>query len=178
MPDVKLVKPDVFHDPRGYFLETYSQQRYRNYGIDAVFVQDNLSRSVRGVLRGLHYQLEHPQGKLVGVVEGEVLDVAVDIRLGSPTFGTWVGAVLSSGNCHQLYIPEGFAHGFCVLSETARFAYKCTDYYHRPSERGIIWNDPCLKIDWRIDNPLISEKDVKYPILAAIPESDLPVYQG
>jgi len=159
---VVLVEPDVFNDPRGYFLETYHAGKYADGGIAGPFVQDNFSHSVRGTLRGLHYQLTRAQGKLVMVLEGRVFDVAVDIRRGSPTFGRWVGVELSGENKRQLYIPPGFAHGFCVLSETADVLYKCTDVYSPTHERGIIWNDPTLAIAWPIAEPLVSRKDQSY----------------
>ncbi|MDZ7753979.1 MAG: dTDP-4-dehydrorhamnose 3,5-epimerase [Gammaproteobacteria bacterium] len=148
IPEVLLIEPDVFGDSRGYFQETWHAKKYAELGLPADFVQDNHSRSTRGVLRGLHYQLDHPQGKLVRVVTGAVFDVAVDIRRGSPTFGHWAGAELTEENFHQLYVPPGFAHGFCVLSETADFLYKCTDFYAPESEHGIIWNDPDIGIQW------------------------------
>lgn len=173
---VIIIEPDVFKDQRGAFLETYQQKRYREVGIPAVFVQDNVSFSTRGTLRGLHYQFPHAQAKLVQVLSGEVFDVAVDIRVGSKTFGQWTGALLSDANHCQLFIPEGFAHGFCVLSETAVFTYKCSEFYHPASEGGIIWSDKDLKIGWPVDSPLISVKDEKYPFLKDIPEERLPVF--
>ena len=175
LPEVILIEPDVHQDGRGFFKETYQADRYEQHGVPSKFVQDNLSYSARsGVLRGLHYQLGHPQGKLVSVVQGEAFDVAVDIRRGSSTFGRWVGAILSSGNHQQLYIPEGFAHGFCVTSKTAVCLYKCTDYYAPAEERGIRWDDPLLKITWPVSNPLLSEKDQLYPTLDSISKADLP----
>ncbi len=175
LPDVTLIEPDVHQDGRGFFKETYQAERYGQHGVPSTFVQDNLSYSAcSGLLRGLHYQLGHPQGKLISVVQGEVFDVAVDIRRGSSTFGKWVGAILSSENHHQLYIPEGFAHGFCVTSERAVCLYKCTDYYAPAEERGIRWDDPLLKITWPVSNPLLSEKDQLYPTLDTISEDDLP----
>jgi len=175
LPEVILIEPDVHQDGRGFFKETYQAERYEQHGVPSTFVQDNLSYSVwSGVLRGLHYQLGHPQGKLVSVVQGEVFDVAVDIRSGSSTFGKWVGAILSSKNHHQLYIPEGFAHGFCVTSEKAVCLYKCTDYYAPAEERGIRWDDPSLNITWPVFDPLLSEKDGEYPTLDTISENDLP----
>lgn len=176
LPDVLIIEPDVFGDSRGYFMETYRASRYHELGLPAVFVQDNCSFSARGVLRGMHYQLERPQGKLVSVAVGEILDVAVDVRRGSPTFGKWTGVALSADNHRQLYIPEGFAHGFGVMSETALVQYKCTDYYDPPSERGLIWSDPQVGIEWGIGNPAVSDKDGRYPVLADIPENDLPLY--
>ena len=162
LPEVLLIQPDVFGDKRGYFFESFQQERYAEAGINIPFVQDNESRSHKGVLRGLHYQKNHPQGKLVRVIIGEVYDVAVDIRRGSPNFGRWSGIILSSEQKNQLWIPPGFAHGFLVLSDDAIFAYKTTDYYNRDDERGILWNDPSIGIDWplnRVDEPLLSEKD-------------------
>jgi len=168
IPDVVLVEPDVHRDDRGFFLETYHQRKYRAGGIDAEFVQDNHSRSTRGTLRGLHAQLAQPQGKLVRVVEGEVFDVAVDIRLGSPTFGRWVGERLSAANFLQLWIPPGFAHGFCVTSEVAEFEYKCTDFYHPEGEIVIAWNDPAIGIEWPIAEPLLGPRDAAAPSLEAL----------
>lgn len=146
-------------------------------GFHEVFVQDNHSHSERGTLRGLHYQLKHAQAKLVYVVRGEIFDIAVDIRQGSPTFGEWTGSILSEENKCQHFIPEGFAHGFCVLSETADVLYKCTDLYAPGDEYGIIWSDPTIAIDWPTDNPILSEKDSCYPELKDIPEELLPVYK-
>jgi dTDP-4-dehydrorhamnose 3,5-epimerase len=176
IPDVLVVDPRVFGDDRGFFLETYSSARYAEAGIPASFVQDNLSRSARGVLRGLHMQHPSGQGKLVHVLEGEVFDVAVDVRVGSPTFRRWVGFLLSAQNKRQLYIPPGFAHGFCVTSETALFAYKCTELYHPEHELGILWNDPDIGIPWPVQDPVLSGKDRVYPRLAEVPESRLPRY--
>ncbi|MCW0481748.1 dTDP-4-dehydrorhamnose 3,5-epimerase [Gaoshiqia sediminis] len=159
-----VLEPKVFQDDRGYFLESFHAGRYKELGMDAGFIQDNESKSVRGVIRGLHYQLApHAQAKLVRVIEGSVFDVAVDLRKGSPTFGQWFGVELTGENKKQLFIPRGFAHGFSVLSETAVFSYKCDNYYHPESERGIIYNDPDLKIDWKIPEPeaIISAKDQK-----------------
>lgn len=166
LPGVLIVHPIIFRDERGYFYESYNEQKYKEAGIDTVFVQDNESRSVRGVVRGLHYQLmPHAQAKLVRVLEGTVFDVAVDIRKGSPTFGKWFGVELSAENKKQLYIPEGFAHGFSVLSETAVLAYKCNELYHPESERGIALDDPELQIDWKIppEEFIVSDKDKKSP---------------
>jgi dTDP-4-dehydrorhamnose 3,5-epimerase len=174
LPGVWELQPKVLRDARGSFLETYHQQKFADLGIHDVFVQDNHSRSAEGTLRGLHYQVRHAQAKLCHVVEGEVLDVAVDIRLGSPTFGKWTSVVLSAEKQNQIFIPKGFAHGFVVLTDTVQFLYKCSDFYDPTSERGIIWNDPNLAIDWGIANPLISEKDAKYPTLAAMPQKFLP----
>lgn len=166
------IEPKVFGDARGFFVETYREQRLMEFGVPA-FVQDNHSRSMRGVLRGLHYQLQQPQGKLVMVARGAVFDVAVDIRRGSPTFGQWYGAVLSDENHHQLYIPPGFAHGFCVLSEDADFLYKCTDYYAPQGERAIAWNDPDIGIDWPLAEPRLSDKDSRAPRLRDLLPEDL-----
>lgn len=177
IPEVLLIRPQVFGDARGWFLETWHQQRYAQLGLPA-FVQDNVSFSQRGVLRGLHYQHPHGQGKLVQVLQGSVFDVAVDIRVGSPTFGRYVSAELSADNHLQLYIPPGFAHGFCVLSEMAVFAYKCTDFYQPDCEGGVCWNDPELGIDWPIREPILSSKDSRYSPLRQIPPSRLPGYEG
>lgn len=162
IPDVKLIEPKVFGDDRGFFLESFQAERYaQQAGITLAFVQDNHSRSARNVLRGLHFQRSKPQGKLVRVVRGEVLDVAVDIRRGSPTFGNVVSEILSEENKRQLWIPPGLAHGFVVLSETADFEYKCTDYYDPSDEGSLIWNDPDLNIDWRVTDPILSAKDAQ-----------------
>lgn len=163
-----IIKPRVFADSRGFFLESYNEQKYHEAGIDTVFVQDNLSQSQYGVIRGLHYQLApHAQSKLVSVVQGVVWDVAVDLREGSPTYGQWFGVELNDVEKTQFFIPKGFAHGFSVLSETAIFAYKCDDLYNPSSERGLMYNDPKLNIDWKIpaDKAIISEKDTKHPLL-------------
>ena len=176
IPDVLLIEPDVFGDERGFFMETYHAQKYAEEGIDEIFVQDNHSRSGKGVLRGLHYQLDQPQGKLVRAVTGAVFDVAVDIRKGSPSFGEWVGYELSDSNHLQVYIPPGFAHGFCVISETADFEYKCTDFYAPEAEHGILWNDPSIGIDWPAHDYLISEKDARNKPLNEMGDR-LPVYR-
>jgi dTDP-4-dehydrorhamnose 3,5-epimerase len=175
LPGVLIIEPQVFNDERGYFMEPYNQKRYAEYGITSIFVQDNLSYSVRGTLRGLHYQYPHEQAKLIQVLEGEVFDVVVDIRKGSPTFGQWTSSYLSSENKHQAYIPEGFAHGFCCLSETALFFYKCSDFYMPECEGGIHWSDPDLNIDWPISNPLVSEKDARNPFLKNVQKERLPI---
>jgi dTDP-4-dehydrorhamnose 3,5-epimerase len=159
LPGVMLLKPCLFEDPRGYFMETYHQDKFEAAGFSSRFVQDNHSRSIHGTLRGLHYQLEQPQGKLVRVVRGEIYDVAVDLRRSSVHFGRWFGAQLSEANHLQMYIPAGFAHGFYVASETADVVYKCTDFYHPASERTLLWNDPDLGINWDTKSPLLSEKD-------------------
>ena len=163
IPEVLLIEPDVFGDERGFFMESFNQARWEEEtGLQTVFVQDNHSRSSQGVLRGLHYQIQQPQGKLVRAVVGEIFDVAVDLRKQSPSFGQWVGAVLSAKNKHQLWIPEGFAHGFVVLSNTAEVLYRATDYYAPAHERCILWNDPDLNIDWPLTGePVLSEKDRK-----------------
>ncbi len=170
LPEVLLVEPDVHQDARGFFLETYHQDKYRRGGIEAVFVQDNHSRSVKDTLRGLHAQCRRPQGKLVRAVEGEMFDVAVDIRQGSPTFGRWVGARLSGLNFRQLWIPPGFAHGFCVLSEVVHVEYKCTDFYDREDEISLAWNDPEIGIAWPVSDPILSGKDRQASSLAEIRE--------
>ena len=178
IPEVLLIEPDVFGDDRGFFLETWNRDRYLAAGFpDVSFVQDNHSRSRKGVLRGLHFQLNYPQGKLVQVVTGAVFDVAVDIRVGSPSFGQWVGYELSEKNHRQLWVPPGFAHGFCVLSDTVDFTYKCTDVYRPDDEGGVLWSDPALGIDWQVNEPLLSDKDKLYPILSEISEDKLPPYQ-
>jgi dTDP-4-dehydrorhamnose 3,5-epimerase len=159
LPGVRILEPKTFGDPRGWFMETFNADVFRDAGLPITFAQDNHSYSVRGVVRGIHYQLEQPQGKLVRCTRGSILDVAVDIRRGSPTFGKWTGAELTEDNRHMLWIPPGFAHGFSVLSDEAEVLYKCTTLWHQPSDRSILWNDPDLNIDWRIDNPAISEKD-------------------
>ncbi|MDP9457237.1 MAG: dTDP-4-dehydrorhamnose 3,5-epimerase [Actinomycetota bacterium] len=174
LPGVLVVEPDVFGDERGFFLETWNRARYEAAGLPSDFVQDNLSFSSRGVLRGLHFQNPHPQGKLVYVLQGEVFDVAVDIRVGSPTFGRWVGVSLSAENKRQLWVPEGFAHGFVVTSEKALFSYKCTDFYYREAEAGVLWNDPDIGIDWPIANPTLSDKDLAAPRLTG--NETLPAY--
>ena len=178
LPGALIIKPRVFADPRGFFMETYRQNVLAEAGIRDNFVQDNHSRSSRGVLRGLHYQLRHPQAKLCRVVQGEVLDIAVDIRLGSPTFGKWVGVVLSGENQQQLYVPRGFAHGFVVRSETADFLYKCSDYFDGADDRGVLWNDPAIGIDWQTAEPLLSDKDKRYLPLNEIAHENLPRYEG
>ncbi|MDF2875485.1 MAG: rfbC 2 [Sporomusa sp.] len=174
LPDVKVIEPRAFEDSRGFFMETWNAARYAEVGIVANFVQDNLSLSTQGILRGLHYQQPNPQAKLVQVLQGEVFDVAVDIRSGSPTFGQWVGITLSASNRKQLYIPEGFAHGFYVVSQTALFAYKCTDFYLPQHEGGICWDDPDLGITWPVVEPTLSAKDKQYPKLKEIPLDRLP----
>jgi dTDP-4-dehydrorhamnose 3,5-epimerase len=178
LPGVVIIEPAVFYDARGSFMETWHQERYSDVGLPLRFVQDNISISKLGVLRGLHYQQPHAQGKLVSVLCGEVFDVTVDIRLGSPSFGRWLGVTLSSENRRQLYVPEGFAHGFLVLSKSAVFQYKCTDYYNPQAERGIIWNDPDINIEWPEGVPILSEKDLSNPMLKDIKPDELPEYGG
>lgn len=177
LKEVLLIEPQVFGDARGFFLETYQARRYADAGMPVNFVQDNISYSQQNILRGLHYQHPQDQAKLVQVLEGEVFDVAVDIRRGSPTFGQSVGITLSSRTRHQLYIPPGFAHGFCVLSPTALFMYKCSDYYAPQHEGGICWEDPDLNIQWPVERPILSEKDKVHPRLKDIPVGRLPSYE-
>jgi dTDP-4-dehydrorhamnose 3,5-epimerase len=177
LPGVVLIEPDVFKDARGFFLETYHEKKYLAGGVSGPFVQDNHSFSARGTLRGLHAQLRKPQGKLVRAVEGEMFDVAVDIRRGSPTFGRWVGFVLSGENFRQLWIPPGFAHGFCVVSERVHVEYKCTDFYDREDELTVAWNDPAIGIGWPILEPTLSARDSAAQPLAAHGER-LPRYEG
>lgn len=163
---VYIIEPKVFGDDRGYFMETYKDSDFKEAGLDYEFVQDNQSKSRKGVLRGLHYQKQFPQAKLVRVISGEVFDVAVDLRKGSPTYGKWVGVILSSENKKMFMIPRGFAHGFVVLSETAEFVYKCDEVYHPEDEGGIMWNDPDIGVAWPYEEePLLSEKDKKHPPL-------------
>lgn len=169
LPGVLLIEPRVFGDARGFFKETYHTRRYADHGVPGTglsFVQDNYSRSARGVLRGLHFQRRHPQGKLVQVVRGVVFDVVVDIRPSSTTCGQWYGIELSADNHRQLWVPPGMAHGFCVLSDLADFQYKCTDFYRPDDEGGIAWNDPAIAIDWPIAEPILSDKDARWPVLA------------
>jgi len=177
IPGVLLVEPPCFKDHRGFFMETHHLEKYRQAGLDAPFVQDNHSHSVQYVLRGLHYQLTHPQGKLVYAVSGEIFDVAVDIRHGSPTFGHWTGAILSAQNHKQIYVPQGFAHGFVVLSDQADVIYKCTDVYTPGDEYGVLWSDPAIGIDWPVDIPILSQKDQENKKLEDISEDRLPVYE-
>lgn len=169
LPGVLVIEPAVHRDARGFFLETYHAPRYKAAGIDVTFVQANQSRSTRGSLRGLHWQEgAHPQAKLIRVVVGEVFDVAVDVRPDSATFGRWVGVNVSADNFKQLYIPVGFAHGFCVLSDVAELEYQCSDIYDPASERGVMWNDPDLAIDWPITEPVLSERDQRHPPLRSL----------
>ncbi|MBI5675965.1 MAG: dTDP-4-dehydrorhamnose 3,5-epimerase [Nitrospirae bacterium] len=177
LPGLIIIETETLKDSRGFFMETFHQKKYADIGISRPFVQDNFSRSCKGTLRGLHYQLNHPQAKLVYVTTGEIYDVALDIRRGSPTFGKWAGVYLSSENGRQLFIPEGFAHGFCVLSETADFIYKCTDLYHQGDDHGILWSDPELNIDWPVKDPLLSTKDSRQLPLKDMPQELLPLYK-
>jgi len=177
LPGVLIIQPDIFEDPRGFFMETYHRKKYAGEGLDLSFVQDNLSYSTIGTLRGLHYQYPNAQAKLVQAIKGEIFDVAVDIRQGSPTFGQWTGVHLSDENKRQLFVPEGFAHGFCVLSDTAFVVYKCTDFYAPESEKGIIWSDPDIGIDWPVKEPMLSPKDSQYPCLKDITPDNLPDYR-
>ncbi len=174
LPGVLLIEPKCFNDNRGYFMETYHQKKYQKAGIDQAFVQDNHSHSSRAVLRGLHYQLKNPQGKLIYAVTGTIFDVAVDIRKGSPTFGQWTGAELSAENKRQIYVPQGFAHGFVVLSESADVIYKCTDLYTPGDEYGVLWSDPQIGINWPVESPILSQKDIENPTLNQISGSYLP----
>ncbi len=177
LPGVLLIDPGVYKDSRGFFMETFHQKKYAEAGIDHTFVQDNYSHSSRGTLRGMHYQLNHPQGKLVYVITGEIYDVAVDIRRGSPGFGKWVGQRLSDENRRQIYVPEGFAHGFCVISETADVLYKTTDLYNPDDEYGVLWSDSAIGIDWPVEAPIVSDKDKLFSGLKEMPEAHLPVYK-
>lgn len=175
LPGLLIVEPRVFDDERGFFLERYHAGRYAEAGIEATFVQDNHSRSRRGALRGLHFQRRHPQGKLVEVARGRIWDVAVDLRPNSPTFGEWEGVDLSDETHRQLWVPPGFAHGFCVLSDVADVLYKCTDVYRPDDEGGVRWDDPDLGVDWPLQaNPLLSDKDRALPLLADLDAADLP----
>jgi dTDP-4-dehydrorhamnose 3,5-epimerase len=176
---VVVLEPRVYEDHRGFFMESYNLRTFADLGIPHRFVQDNHSRSVRGVLRGLHYQLRCPQAKLVRVTQGRVFDVAVDIRRGSPSFGSWLGVELTADNRRMLFAPEGFAHGFLVLSETAEFQYKCSDFYAPEDERGIAWNDPTLAIEWPLQGiePVLSDRDRQWPPLDRTEPSELPEFQ-
>jgi dTDP-4-dehydrorhamnose 3,5-epimerase len=175
---VLIIAPKVFEDQRGFFMETFHSRRYEEAGIAADFCQDNLSFSCRDTLRGLHYQFPHGQAKLVQVLLGEILDVAVDIRRGSPTFGRAVMVELSEHNRCQMFIPKGFAHGFCVLSEKALFTYKCSDLYAPECDRGVLWSDPALGIEWPVKVPLLSVKDERLPLLKDVPPEHLPGYKA
>lgn len=177
LPGVCVIEPQVFGDARGFFYESYNAATFADLGLgDLRFVQTNVSRSAHGVLRGLHYQWPNPQGKLVQVLDGEVYDVAVDIRHGSPHFGRWAGAMLTAENKRLLWIPEGFAHGFAVVSETATFCYQCTALYDRAADAGVRWNDGDIGVDWPLASPLLSDKDAAAPFLADIPVARLPAY--
>jgi dTDP-4-dehydrorhamnose 3,5-epimerase len=177
LPGVVVIEPVVFRDARGFFLEVYHEEKYRAAGIDVRFVQENHSRSVRNTLRGLHWQFRRPQGKLVRVIVGEIYDVAVDIRRGSPTFGRWASATLSAENFRQMFVPEGFAHGFCVTSEVAEVEYKCTDVYDAQGEGGLRWDDPALAVEWPIASPVLSARDRVHPAFDAARE-DFPIYEN
>jgi len=177
LPEVLIVEPDVHRDGRGFFVETYHAEKYRAGGIATVFVQDNHTRSLARTIRGLHLQGRRPQAKLVRVIAGEIFDVAVDLRRGSPTFGRWVGVVLSAENFRQCYIPAGFAHGFCVLTGTAEVEYKCSELYDPADEFGIAWNDPALAIEWPVTDPLLSDRDKRNPRLAEVADK-LASYRG
>ena len=178
LPGVFIIEPQVFEDSRGCFFETYHREKFAALGIEAVFVQENQSVTNTGILRGLHYQLRYPQAKLCRVIRGEVLDVAVDIRVGSKTFGRWIAVVLSAENRRQLFIPRGFAHGFIVRSEVAEFLYKCDEFYHPADEGGVLWSDPQLAILWGNTNPRLSERDASYPLLSEIDPGRLPRHAG
>jgi dTDP-4-dehydrorhamnose 3,5-epimerase len=181
LPGVLILEPKVFGDERGFFVETYREQVFAEAGLNLTFVQDNQSRSRRGVLRGLHYQLQQPQGKLVRAARGRVFDVAVDVRRGSPTFGQWFGAILDDESHRQMYIPPGFAHGFVVLSEVADFIYKCTDYYHPQSENGIRWDDPDVAIEWPreiLEKIILSERDRQLSFFRGLASECLPEFNG
>lgn len=177
LPGVVIIEPRVFSDTRGFFFESYHAARYAQAGLPAEFVQDNHSFSLRGTIRGLHYQLHRPQGKLLRVTRGVVYDVAVDIRRGSPTYARWVGIELSEENKRQLYVPAGFAHGFCVTSSHAEVEYKCTDYYAPDDERGVLWNDRSIGIKWPVTKPILSDKDRSYAELRT-DRDDLPIYEA
>jgi dTDP-4-dehydrorhamnose 3,5-epimerase len=178
LPGCLVIEPHVFADERGFFYESFNHDKLAAHGLQPAFVQGNVSSSVRGVLRGLHYQWPKPQGKLVSVLEGEVWDIAVDIRRGSPTFGRWTAVVLSAENKRHFWIPEGFAHGFVTLSERALFTYLCTATYDRTADAGIRWDDPALAIDWPVSAPLLSDKDARAPLLGDVPEDRLPVFRA
>ncbi len=173
IPDVLLLKPEIYQDDRGFFLEAYRAEHLESHGINVRFVQDNLSQSQKGTVRGLHYQVEQQQDKLIMVMQGRILDVAVDLRQDSPTFGQYTAVELSDENKHQMFIPKGFAHGFSVLSEDALVYYKCSNYYYPEGERGLLWDDSALNIDWRVENPIISDKDQQQPTIDEIPKEDL-----
>ncbi len=176
LPGCLVIEPVVHGDARGFFYESFHAEKFAQAGLDLKFVQTNVSRSAQGVLRGLHYQWPHSQGKLVSVLEGEVYDVAVDIRRGSPTFGQWAAAVLSADNKRHFWVPEGFAHGFAVLSEQATFVYQCTALYDREADAGIRWNDAQIGVDWPLAQPSLSDKDQRAPFLSDVPPERLPPY--
>lgn len=178
LPGVCIIEPEVFEDSRGYFFESYHREKFAALGIETVFVQENQSMTRQGVLRGLHYQLRHPQAKLCRVIAGEVFDVVVDIRVGSKTFGRWTGVTLSAANRRQIFVPRGFAHGFIVQSEIAEFIYKCDDFYHPEDECGVLWSDPQLAIAWNNSKPQLASRDAGYPQLAQISQDRLPRYKG
>jgi dTDP-4-dehydrorhamnose 3,5-epimerase len=178
LPGVLELRPKVFRDARGSFLETYHRDRYAQLGIGEVFVQDNHSRSSRGTLRGFHYQLNRPQAKLCWVAEGQALDVALDIRAGSPHFGKWESVLLSAAEQNQIFIPAGFAHAFLALTDTVQFLYKCSEFYDPTSEHGVLWSDPEMGVKWGIKDPIISDKDAKFSKLADLPREFLPPYQS
>jgi dTDP-4-dehydrorhamnose 3,5-epimerase len=177
LPGVLIIEPDVYKDARGFFLETFHERKYAEAGVLGPFVQDNHSHSARGTLRGLHTQLKRPQGKLIRVVEGEIYDVALDIRRGSPSFGRWIGVRISGEDFRQLWIPPGFAHGFCVMSEVAHVEYKCTELYDPSDELTLAWNDPSVAIAWPVAQPVLSKRDAAAPPLAAL-EGRLPLFTG
>lgn len=177
LPEVCEFRPVVFEDTRGFFMETYHLEKFKNLGVEDQFVQDNHSQSAKATLRGLHYQLNRPQAKLCRVVEGEALDIAVDIRLGSPTFGKWASVELSAKTHNLIYVPAGFAHGFLALTETVQFLYKCSDFYNRDDEYGVLWSDPDLNILWSVDSPIVSEKDSRFSKLSEVPHEFLPRYR-
>lgn len=178
LPGVCLIEPEVWRDTRGFFFESYQAMKFDEMGIRERFVQDNHARSVQGTVRGLHYQITRPQAKLCRVIQGAVLDVVVDVRHGSPTFGRHVAEVLSAENRRMVFVPQGFAHGYAVLTDTAEFLYKCSDFYFPQYERGVLWNDPALAIDWRVASPILSAKDLTHLPLAAIAPGDLPLYEA
>jgi len=173
---VLIIEPKIFKDNRGFFMETYNQNRYHAFGIHTTFVQDNISCSLKNTVRGLHFQMKHPQAKLIQAISGEIFDVAVDLRPNSPTFGKYTGIYLSDENRRQVFIPEGFAHGFCVLSKSALFYYKCSEFYAPDDENGIIWSDPDIGIHWPVENPIISEKDKLYQNLSGLTAEQLPTF--
>lgn len=178
LPGVYELRPQICRDARGFFMETYNRAEFAKLGIPEIFVQDNHSRSVKHTLRGLHYQMHHPQAKLCRVVEGEALDISVDIRIGSPHFGKWTSVLLSANNYNQIFIPKGFAHGFLALTETVQFLYKCSDFYDPSDEHGVLWNDPDINISWGVVSPLVSERDSKNSKLIDIPREFLPRYSS